>query len=250
MNKKLKNKKPYFSIITVVLNGEKYLSRAIKSVANQNFKNFEHIIIDGGSNDKTIKIIKRNKRSISFWSSGKDKNMWDAINKGIKVSKGKVIGILNSDDYYSKNGLSICYKYFKKYQNIDFIFGAVKKNKIYHSFRPERINYKFNIYPSHSAGFFIKKKIHDKIGYYNTKYDFCSDYDFFYRLIKIYKIKGTSTKRSEVVGYFQKGGISEKISVIEKKYIESKIRFKNGQNIIVVGILFVLHVLYSFKNFF
>ena len=130
MNKKLKNKKPYFSIITVVLNGEKYLSRAIKSVANQNFKNFEHIIIDGGSNDKTIKIIKRNKRSISFWSSGKDKNMWDAINKGIKVSKGKVIGILNSDDYYSKNGLSICYKYFKKYQNIDFIFGAVKKNKI------------------------------------------------------------------------------------------------------------------------
>ena len=97
----------YISIITVVLNGEKTLERTIKSVINQSYKNFEHIVIDGGSTDGTIKILKKYSKKISYWKSEKDKGIYDAMNKGIKKSKGNIIGILNSDDYYLKNALKI-----------------------------------------------------------------------------------------------------------------------------------------------
>ena len=91
INKKVK--KPYISIITVCKNSSKTLERCIKSVINQNYKNYEHIIIDGGSTDQTLKIILKNKKHLRYALSEKDKNLWHAINKGIKIAKGEVIGI-------------------------------------------------------------------------------------------------------------------------------------------------------------
>ena len=96
-----KNKKPFFSIITVTRNSEKYIERNIKSLKNQSFKNFEHIIIDGDSKDKTLQIIKKYRKNVDYFISKKDRNMWHAINRGIKVARGEVIGILNSDDITS-----------------------------------------------------------------------------------------------------------------------------------------------------
>ena len=141
INKKVK--KPYISIITVCKNSYKTLERCIKSVINQNYKNYEHIIIDGGSTDQTLKIILKNKKHLRYALSEKDKNLWHAINKGIKIAKGEVIGILNSDDVYYKNALLITSKYFKK-NKIDYLFGSVLKSKIYHGYHPEKIKYKFN----------------------------------------------------------------------------------------------------------
>ena len=109
-----KRRKVFFSIITVTKNSHATLEKCIKSVANQTFKSYEHIIIDGCSDNKTIKIIKKNSKKISYSISEKDKNLWEAINKGIKASKGQVICILNSDDIFFKNALKIAYKYFKK----------------------------------------------------------------------------------------------------------------------------------------
>ena len=86
------NKKILFSIITVCLN-QKKIQNNIKSLQNQTYKNFEHIIIDGGSKDETLDIIKKNSKSIDFWISQKDKGIYDAMNKGIKKAKGKIIGI-------------------------------------------------------------------------------------------------------------------------------------------------------------
>ena len=89
------------SIITVTMNSEKYLSDCIESVRRQNYKDIEHIIIDGKSTDRTIQIIKNNSQYISYWVSETDRGMYDAINKGMEAATGDVVGILNSDDMFA-----------------------------------------------------------------------------------------------------------------------------------------------------
>ena len=106
MNKKI-IRSPKISIITVVLNGEKTINKCIKSVINQSYpsQKIEHIIIDGGSKDKTISIIKQHQNKIAYWHSKKDKGLYDAMNVGLKKCTGNIIGILNSDDFFNKNAL-------------------------------------------------------------------------------------------------------------------------------------------------
>ena len=123
MKKKIK-----FSIITPVLNNEKYIKDNLYSLKKQTYKNFEHIIIDGGSKDNTLKIIKKNKSHNTLIVSKKDKNLWAAINKGIKLSKGNIICILNSDDFFYKDSLKIINNYFVKNKKLRYIFGAVNKH--------------------------------------------------------------------------------------------------------------------------
>ena len=242
-----KNKKPFFSIITVTKNSEKTLKRNLRSLQNQIFQNFEHIIIDGGSTDKTLEIIQNNKKKINFFISKKDKNMWEAINTGIKNSKGKVIGILNSDDILYANGLKIVKKHFDS-MKLDFLCASVKKKKIYHGFFPKKIKYKFNIFPSHSVGFYIKKKVHDKIGLYDDNLKFCADYDLIYRLIKN-NFKGSHTSKSEVVGKFYPGGISEKIKYTKYLLYQAKVRLKHKENFLYVALLSLAHFFYYYiKN--
>ena len=88
-------KEPLLTIITVVLNQEKYLDQTIRSVLRQKCKDFEYIIIDGGSKDKTIKIIKKYSNKLSYWISQKDKGIYHAFNKGMILARGKYIGIIN-----------------------------------------------------------------------------------------------------------------------------------------------------------
>ena len=102
----------------------------------QTYRNFEHLIIDGGSTDKTIEIIKKNKKNIEYFESRKDKGIYDAKNKGIRKCKGDIIGILNSDDYYYRNTPQIVNNYFNQNKNIDFLFGSVIKHKLLTGFFP------------------------------------------------------------------------------------------------------------------
>ena len=243
-----KYKKNLISIITVTLNAEKTLERTIKSVLQQSYKNFELIVIDGGSNDKTLNIIKKYNKKISYWVSENDKGIYDAMNKGIKKSSGNIIGILNADDYYTKNALKIVNKYFNKYRNIEFLFGSVKKNRIMSGFYPEKISNRFNIYPGHSSGFFIKKKTHKKIGLYNTKFKYSADLDLIYKLIVKHKIIGMSTKKTEITGIFSMKGISNSISYFTKLKEEANVRIHNKQNIFFVFFLSTLHLINHLFN--
>ena len=106
---------------------------------NQSFKDFEYIIIDGNSDDNTLNIIKRYEEQIDYWLSQKDNGIYDAFNKGVNLCRGEYIGIINSDDVYTKDALKIIYKYIKNYPEKDFIFGSVKKHwGILHGFKPEK----------------------------------------------------------------------------------------------------------------
>ena len=168
------------SIITVTKNSEKFLPQNILSVKSQKYKNFEHIIVDGNSKDKTIKIINSHKKSVKLIKNKKDKGLYHAMNVGIKRSSGDIIGILNSDDIYFRNTLKIVNKYFNKYDDLDFLFGSVYKHKLLHGYNPNIINWSFGFYTTHSVGFFIKKKSQFKVGLYDIKYNYSADYDLFF----------------------------------------------------------------------
>ena len=245
MNKNLK-----ISIITVTKNSEKFLKQNIKSLSNQTYKNFEHIIIDGQSTDGTIEIIKNNSDKISKWVSEPDEGLYFAMNKGIKESTGDIIGILNSDDIYYPDALNIVNKYFSNNENLDFIFGTVEKYKLMHGYFPKKINWTFGFYTTHSVGFFIKKTSQMKVGLYDTQYKYSADYDLFYRMIIKKKMLGTATKKDEIFGKFRQGGLSSRIKYLDFLKENNRIRINNGQNIIIVYLIFILRLLRNFKNFF
>ncbi len=250
-NESVVNFKPLFSIITVVYNNEKFLEETIKSVLNQKFRNFEYIIIDGGSSDKTLDIIKRYDSQIDYWISEKDKGIYDAFNKGMSLAKGDFIGIVNSDDTYLDNALEIIAKYINELNNkeIDFIFGSVKKHwGILYGYRPEKIYYSWGFYSSHSSGFFLRRSSAKKIGLYNINYKYHADYDYFYRMIVKKKMKGTSTKKDEITGNFRRGGYSSKIKFRKLFMEELKIRYNNGQSIILIIIIFMYKSIKNFKK--
>ena len=245
MNKNLK-----ISIITVTKNSEKFLQQNIESLSNQTYRNFEHIIIDGQSTDGTIEIIRNNSDKISKWVSEPDEGLYFAMNKGIKESTGDIIGILNSDDIYYPDALNIVNKYFSNNENLDFIFGTVEKYKLMHGYFPKKINWTFGFYTTHSVGFFIKKTSQMKVGLYDTQYKYSADYDLFYRMIIKKKMLGTATKKDEIFGKFRQGGLSSRIKYLDFLKENNRIRINNGQNIIIVYLIFILRLLRNFKNIF
>ena len=240
--------KKKISIITVTKNSEKYLEKNILSVHKQKYKNYEHIVIDGKSTDKTIDIINKHKKKIKYFISEKDKGLYDAMNKGIKKSTGDIIGILNSDDVYYKETLDIVNKYFNKYKNLDFLFGSVYKHKLLHGYYPKKIKWSFGFYSTHSIGFFIKKEAHKKVGSYNVKYKYSADYDLFYRLIIKKKMNGMATKKSEVFGKFRRGGLSSRIRYIDFLKECTQIRLDNKQNFFIVYLIFFARLLRNLKK--
>lgn len=230
-----------FSIITVTLNSEKFLERCLKSVKQQTYKNFEHIIVDGGSSDTTKKILDNNKSNFSKMILEKDNSIWEAMNKGIKVSSGEIICFLNSDDHFYPQSLNLVNEYFNNFE-IDFLFGSVKKYKIMHGYQPWKIKWSFGFYSSHSVGFFIKKEKHVEVGYYNDRF-LSADLDFFYKMIVTFKLKGVATKKTEIMGEFSKGGFSSKINYIDHLRDLNQIRIDNNQNKFLVTILYLIKII-------
>ena len=243
-------KKYKISIITVTKNSEKYLEKNILSIDRQKYKNYEHIIIDGQSTDKTINIINRNKKKIKYFISEKDKGLYDAMNKGIKKSSGDIIGILNSDDVYYNKTLNIVNKYFNNYKNLDFLFGSVYKHKLLYGYYPKKIKWTFGFYSTHSVGFFIKKEAQKKVGLYNIKYQYSADYDLFYRLIVKKKLNGMSTTKNEIFGKFRSGGLSSRIRYIDFLKECNQIRLDNNQNFFIVYLIFFARLLRNLKRIF
>ena len=231
------------SIITVVKNNKDTIEKNILSLINQNYKNYEHIIIDGGSEDGTIELINKYKMDIKYFISEKDNGIYDAMNKGIDKAEGDIIGILNADDYYFSNALEIVNNYFEKYKEIDFLFGSVQKHKLHHGFYPKKILWTFGFYTSHSVGFFIKSEAQKKLGHYNIKYKYSSDYDLFFRMIVKLKMKGMATHKNEVMGHFGLNGLSSRLKYIDYLNENTQIRLDNGQNKFIVWCIHYLRFL-------
>jgi glycosyltransferase involved in cell wall biosynthesis len=240
---------PKISIVTVCLNSERTIEKTILSVLGQSYSNIEYIIIDGGSADGTLRIINKYKDKISFVISEKDNGIYDAFNKGLKIFTGELIGFVNSDDYLLPDAMNILCEYFNKYPEKDFFFGSVIKHwGVLHGYKPWIIFLTWGFYSSHSTGFFIKKNPAKTVGYYNLKYKYSADYDYFYRMIVEHKLKGTGTKKSEIFGVFNRGGFSSQINFFDHMCECTKIRLDNGQNKLVVLISFIIKYIFNYKK--
>jgi glycosyltransferase involved in cell wall biosynthesis len=178
------------SIITVCFNSQNTIEKTIKSVVSQKYQNYEYIIVDGGSTDDTIKIINKYKKYINAIISEEDKGIYDAINKGIKLSTGSVISILHSDDiFYNSNTTQKVMSYFNSNLEINCLIGntIITKNDTKKIIRKYKANFfkRWMLYlgysPPHPSTF-LKKKIYKKYGLYKKKYSIAGDFEFFVRI--------------------------------------------------------------------
>lgn len=253
MNSDNYKKKPFFSIVTVVKNDEKNIKITLESIFNQDFKDYEYIIIDGKSNDKTLSIINEYKKNINLIISELDDGIYYAMNKGAKLSSGEFLVFVNSGDILTKNALSLVYKKITN-NNIDFVFGSVKrhytKSVIFkHGFNKKRLLYNFDFATSHSTGFFVRLKKIREIGFFNTKYKCSADYDVYYKLLIKQNLIGTHTDKNELVGEVSSGGFSSKISFFDHLKEEISIRKDNGQNKLLILVIYLNAILKYFFKF-
>ena len=115
---------PKITIVTPNYNCEKYLEKTILSVINQNYPNLEYIIIDGGSNDSSIEIIKKYENYLTYWISEPDNGMYEAIQKGFDKSTGEIMAWINSDDMYHKNSFFTVADIFSNFKQVSWLTGA------------------------------------------------------------------------------------------------------------------------------
>ena len=186
MNSSLK-----ISIITVSFNSAKTIKETIESILIQDYNNIEYIIIDGGSSDETIDIVKSYSEKISYFISEKDNGIYDAMNKGIKAATGDIVGILNSDDFYPNSFvLSNVAKSFKKY-NCDAVYGDLVYVKEKDTTQIKRYwqagNYNTskikNGWMLPHPTFFVKKVMYDRHGLYNSNLKRAADYEMILKLL-------------------------------------------------------------------
>lgn len=179
------------SIITVVYNGEKYLADCIESVISQTYSNIEYIIVDGGSNDGSLEIIKKYQNHITHFISEKDRGMYDALNKGIKMAKGEVVGILNADDILASPDViaSIAQTFTSErpdalYGNLNYV-DPKKITKVVRKWVAKPYTKKSIVLgwmPAHPT-FYAKRALFEKLGYYSLNYGSAADYELMVRFL-------------------------------------------------------------------
>lgn len=175
--------RPLVSIITPSFNSEKTIKRTILSVLDQTYDNIEYIIIDGGSADGTIDIIRKYENRIAYWISEPDRGIGDAFNKGIATSTGELIGIINADDWYCADAVETTVGEYLKHG--DCIFHAklqywTTNIKPYYAFSgdAEKITYGPTI--NHPT-IFVPKKIYNKVGLFDLEFKHAMDYEWYHR---------------------------------------------------------------------
>jgi len=193
---------PLFSIITVTYNAEKVLERTLRSVAEQSYARIEYIVIDGASTDGTMEMVTSYKSQspglVRFEViSEPDKGLYDAMNKGIAMATGDVIGILNSDDYFTSN--DIVSKLVKPFEDdtLEAVYGDIH---FIHDGEPDKITryysskifspfwVRFGFMPAHPS-LYVRREVYQKIGSYKLDYKIGADFEMVVRMFCVHKIK-------------------------------------------------------------
>ena len=180
------------SIITVVLNNKETVKDAILSVGSQDYNDIEHIVIDGKSMDGTRSVIDKYRDRLAVVISESDNGIYDAMNKGLRVASGEIIGFLNSDDFYAhKNVISGVVSTLSK-MKVDAVFGDLvfvsskDLNHIVRFYQSKDFSPKFltkGIMPAHPT-LFLRKTVYEKYGYFKTDYHIAADFEFAVRIFK------------------------------------------------------------------
>ena len=234
MNKSLK-----ISIITVCYNAAEYFEEAIESVLSQDYDNFEYIIIDGGSTDGSLDIIRKYEDRLAYWVSEADHGLYDAMNKGIEAASGDIIGMINADDYYFPGAFKKAAAAFEDKSLEQNIFWG----DIMHG--DERIlgwrdwNLKRGAFAPHPS-MFCPKKVYEQIGMYNLKYKILADYDFMYRAINHYHVNPIYLPES--IAFFRPGGLASQ-NILPSLKEELAVKLSYGQSPLIAYSVFWLKII-------
>jgi glycosyltransferase involved in cell wall biosynthesis len=185
------------TLVTITYNSSQTIAKCIASVKRQTYNDIEHIVIDGNSKDNTIEIIQSMPGRVVTIISEPDTGIYDAMNKGIKLATGDIVGILNSDDFFTSNNViekivSVFYT-----NNIDAVYGDIcfvkHKNcdkiiRYYSSawFKPSL--FRFGFMPAHPS-FYVRRKWYEELGLYKTDYKIAADYELLIRYLNVNKLK-------------------------------------------------------------
>ncbi|MGV8149905.1 MAG: glycosyltransferase family 2 protein [Alkaliphilus sp.] len=181
------NEVPKVSIVTVCYNSVKTIEDTIKSVINQSYSNVEYIVIDGGSTDGTIDIIRKYEKHIAKWISEPDEGIYDAMNKGILLASGELVGIINSDDWFLPETIDVVVNSYRTNQDVTVFHGNCKIINEHNEYIKKPLaNFKeekFKSMPINHPGSFIIKRAYDEIGLYSMNFRLASDYELILRFI-------------------------------------------------------------------
>ena len=202
------------SIITATYNSAATIADTLDCVKQQDYADIEHIIIDGGSTDNTLEIIKRFNH-VSIVVSEKDNGIYDAMNKGIALASGDIVGILNSDDLYASPGiLSLVAKTFEEnplaqasYADLQFVErnDIAKVVRSWKAGKYSKSSFYYGWMPPHPT-FFVRREVYDKVGMFNTTLGSAADYELMLRILLKHAIKATYINR--VIIKMRMGGVS------------------------------------------
>ncbi len=202
------------SIITVVLNNKAYIEDCIHRVLDQTYKNIEYIIVDGSSTDGTVEIIKKYEKFISKWISESDNGVYDAMNKGIQISSGDIIGTLNADDFYPHHEVLAKVAEVFSQESVDSCYGdldyvdSFDTRKIIRCWRSGHYianRFYWGWMPPHPT-FFVRRRIYEQYGVFNLELGTAADYELMLRFLLRHKIK--THYIPEVLIKMRTGGIS------------------------------------------
>ncbi|MBI1767929.1 MAG: glycosyltransferase [Bacteroidetes bacterium] len=204
------------SLLTVSFNSAATIGDTIKSIRSQDYKDIEYIVVDGNSNDGTVSIIKSNEDVISKSLSEPDKGIYDAMNKAMKMATGDVVGILNSDDFYSDTTIISKVAAAFADPSTDAVFGDLvfvdpadlsKVVRTYSSAHWKPYKFAWGFMPAHPT-FFVRRKYYEQFGLFKTDYKIAADYELLIRFLLVKKLKYKYLPLKMVV--MRKGGVSSR----------------------------------------
>jgi glycosyltransferase len=216
------------SIITVVYNSVDTIQHAIDSVLGQSYDNIEYIVVDGASKDGTLEVLEKNKNNIDVLISEQDNGIYDAMNKGLDVATGDIIGTLNSDDFYASNNIIQKVANLFGTKQVDSIYGdliyvdAKNIDRVIRYWKSKPFQeglFQKGWHPAHPT-FFVKSEVYKKYGKFNTDLKIAADYEIMLRFLEKYQI--SSYYIPEVLVKMRLGGESNRnIKNIVKANMES-----------------------------
>jgi len=226
------------SIVTVCYNSAKHIKSAIDSVINQSYDNIEYIIIDGASKDNTLEIIQSYGNKIAKVVSEPDKGIYDAMNKGLKMATGDVVGIINSDDFYMNNNVIADVVKEMELKQVDSLFADLifveenntEKQVRYWKSKPfVKGSFFKGWHPSHPT-FFVKNKIYKKYGYFKPEFTLAADFELMLRFLEKYNVSACYLPQSIVkmrLGGASNGNLKSMITQNKECYNSFKVNDLN-----------------------
>ena len=247
------------SVITVTYNCGSTLGDTIKSVLSQTYEDIEYLIIDGGSTDHTLDVIKEYEPMFGgklYWLSEKDGGIYDAMNKGISRATGDIVGFLNSDDFYtSEDVLQRVVSAFRSAPQLEAVYGDVhfirdaqpEKVVRYYSSKPFRpLWLRFGFMPAHPS-FYCRRSVYDKAGLYKTDYAIGSDYEMMVRLFMVHKINASYLPMDFVT--MRTGGVSTRNARSRMQLIKDDVRGCRENGVYTNPLMISMKYLYKIFEF-